>query len=50
MKLICILMGLSSMGLMLGLVISVLWGASEQPASGSAADGVNAGSARAPEQ
>ncbi len=50
MYLICILMGLSSLALMVALVGSVLWGPrepSELGGSDGAPDGVDAGAARA---
>ncbi len=44
MKLICIVMGLGSLALMLGLVITVLAG-EDSSGSGDAPDGVDAGAA-----
>jgi hypothetical protein len=43
MKLICILMGLASLGLMLALVASVLFGAEPEGGSADAPEGVDAG-------
>jgi hypothetical protein len=50
MKLICILMGLASLGLMVALVGSVLFGVDDAERSGDAAEGVDAGAASSAQQ